>query len=95
MGEIRPKSDRDTVLGNSRLQGRDEGGGEDDSGEEEEDDVEEQEEKGQGRSRGLLAPELRLQVDRVSESSSDMALVLQFSSSKVSEATAVRQRREE
>lgn len=85
---MRPKSDRDTVLGRSRLHGRVEG-----VGEEEEEDVEEEEEdgetelKGQGSSRGLLGPELRLQVDWVSESSSDMAQVLLFSSSKVSEVT--------
>ena len=47
--------------------------------------------KGQGSSRGLLGPELRLQVDWVSESSSDMAQVLRFSSSKVSEVTVDRE----
>lgn len=90
-GEMRPKSDSDTVLGRSRLQGLDRGGGEDveededgvGDGEAEEDmqeEVEEEEEeelaKGQGErtSWGLLGDEPRLQVERVSESSSDMML---------------------
>lgn len=83
IGDIRPKSDRETVLGSSRLHGRDEG-------EEEAEDVnngDEEEEKGHCSCKGTLPPELMLHVDRVSESSSDMALLLQFSSSNVSEVT--------
>ncbi|KAG5271254.1 hypothetical protein AALO_G00177650 [Alosa alosa] len=93
MGEMRPKSDRDTVLGRSRLQGRVEGVGEeeDEEVEEEEDGDGEAELKGQGSSSGLWGPELKLQVDWVSESSSDMVQVLLFSSSKVSEVTVDRQ----
>lgn len=51
-GEIRPKSDSETGLGRSRLQGREEGAGE----EEEEGAGEEELAKGQGegRSWGLL-----------------------------------------
>lgn len=99
-GEMRPKSDSDTVLGRSRLQGLDRGDGEDEEeegvgeGEGEEDVQEEEEEelaKGQGdrSSWGLLGDEPRLQVERVSESSSDMMLLPpQASSSKQSDATA-------
>ncbi len=79
MGDIRLKSDKETVLGKSRLQGREKGVGEVEVGEPEEEENEE--EKGQGKSRGLFGPEQKLLLDWVSESSSDMALVLQFSSS--------------
>lgn len=56
IGDIRLKSDKETVLGRSRLQGRDDGVGE-------VEDEEEDEEKGQGRSTGLLGPELKLLLD--------------------------------
>lgn len=83
---MRPKSDSETGLGRSRLQGREEGAGE----EEEEGAGEEElaEGQGEGRSWGL-------QVERVSESSSDMALLLQVSSSNDSDVTAVTERGEE
>lgn len=97
-GEMRPKSDSDTVLGRSRLQGRDRGDGEEEEEDgvgdgEAEEDVQEEEElaKGQGDSSswGLLGDEPRLQVERVSESSSDMMLLPpQASSSKHTDATA-------
>lgn len=61
MGDIRLKSDNETVLGRSRLQGREEGAGDEDDGEP--DDEEEEEEKGQGKSRGLFVPKLKLLVD--------------------------------
>lgn len=104
-GEMRPKSDSDTVLGRSRLQGLDGGVGEEEEEEgvgegELEDDMQEEEElaKGQGdrSSWGLLGDEPRLQVERVSESSSDMMLLLpQASSSKHTDATARGKRKEE
>lgn len=56
-GEMRPKSDSDTVMGRSRLQGRDRGGGEEEveeevegvgEGEVEEEEVQEELVKGQG-----------------------------------------------
>lgn len=87
IGEIRPKSDSETVLGSSRLHGRDEG-------EEEDEDVndgDEEDEKGHCSCKGLLPPEFTLHVDCVSKSSSDIALLQQFSSSNVSDATGVRQ----
>lgn len=55
IGDIRLKSDKETVLGRSRLQGREDGVGEVEE--------EEEEEKGQGRSTGLLGPELKLLLD--------------------------------
>lgn len=88
IGEIRPKSDRETVQGSSRLHGSDEREGEED---EDVNDGEKEEEKGNCRCKGLLPPEFKLHVKRVSKSSSDMALLLQFSSSNVSDATRVRQ----
>lgn len=105
-GEMRPKSDSDTVLGRSRLQGLDRGDGEDEDEEgvgdgEAEEDVHEEEElaKGQGdrSSWGLQGDEPRLQVEWVSESSSDMMLLLppQASSSKHTDATAGRGREED
>lgn len=60
MGDIRLKSDKETVLGRSRLQGREERVGEVEVGEPEAD---EEEEKGQGKSRGLFGPELMLLLD--------------------------------
>lgn len=75
-GEMRPKSDSDTVLGRSRLQGLDRGAGEDveevegvGDGEAEEEDMQEEDEeelaKGQADSSswGLLGDEPRLQVE--------------------------------
>lgn len=62
MGDIRLKSDKEMVLGRSRLQGREEGVGEVEVGEAEEKEDEE-EEKGQGKSRGLFGPELKLLLD--------------------------------
>lgn len=93
---MRPKSDRDTVLGRSRLQGLDGGAGEEEVeegvGDGEAEDVQEEElVKGPGdrSSWGLLGVEPRLQVERVSESSSDMMLPpTQTSSSKHTDATA-------
>lgn len=92
-GEIRPKSDSDTVLGRSRLQGLDRGAGED--AEEEVDGVgdgeaeEEELAKGQGDSSscGLLGDEPRLQVEWVSESSDMMLPPPHGSSSKHTDAT--------
>lgn len=88
IGEIKPKSVRETVLGRSRLHGRDAG-----EGEEEDEDVNDgdEEEKGHWNCKGLLPPEFMLHVDRVSKSSSDTALLLQFSSSNVSDATGEKQ----
>lgn len=63
MGDIRLKSDKETVLGKSRLQGREEGVGEVEVGEPEEEEDEDEEEKGQGKSRGLFGPELKLLLD--------------------------------
>lgn len=95
---MRPKSESDTVLGRSRLQGLDRGDAEDVEDEEdgvgdEEVDMQEEEElaNGQGdwRSWGLLGDEPRLQVERVSESSSDIMLPPPHgSSSKHTDATA-------
>lgn len=71
-GEIRPKSDNDTVLGRSRLQGLDSGDGEEEDEEgvgegEAEVEVQQEEElvKGQGdrASCGLLGNEPMLQVE--------------------------------
>ncbi|KAG7217854.1 hypothetical protein INR49_020828 [Caranx melampygus] len=112
-GEMRLKSDKDTVLGRSRLQGREGGSGEDEEDEEEgvgdgdaeedvyEEEEEEEEAKGQGdiSSWGLLGVEPRLQVERVSESSSDMMLPPpppppHGSSSKHTDATAGERERE-
>lgn len=92
IGDIRPKSDRETVLGSSRLHGRVEGEGKEED--EEVNDGDEEEEKVHSSCKGLLPPEFMLHVDCVSESSSDMALLLQFSSSNVSDATGVRQDKE-
>lgn len=89
IGEIRLKSDRETVLGNSRLHGRDEG--ERDEEDEGVNDGDKGEANGHCSCKGLLPPEFKLHVDCVSKSSSDMALLLQFSSSNVSDATSVRQ----
>lgn len=93
-GEMRPKSDSETVLGRSRLQGLEGSAGEDEE-DEEEGEGEAQEDalvNGHGdsvRSWGLQGDEPRLQVERVSESSSDTMLPLtQGSSSKQSEVTA-------
>lgn len=98
-GEMRPKSDSETVLGRSRLQGRDMRAGEDVEEDEEgvgdgqsDEGVSEEEEepvKGDGdrSSCGLLGVDPRLQVEPVSRSSSDMRLLPpQGSSSKHSEA---------
>lgn len=60
MGDIRLKSDKETVLGRFRLQGREEQVGEEEVGDPEE---EEEEEKGQGKSSGLFGPELKLLLD--------------------------------
>lgn len=89
IGEIKAKSDRETVLGSSRLHGRDKG-----EGDEEDEDVndgDKEEEKGHCSGNGLLPPEFILHVDCVSESSSDMMLLLQFSSSNISDVTRLRQ----
>lgn len=61
MGDIRLKSDKETVLDKSRLQGREEGFGEVEVGEPEEEDNEK--EKGQDKSRGLFGPEQKLLLD--------------------------------
>lgn len=61
MGDIRLKSDSETVPGRSRLQGREEGAEDEEDGEA--DDEEDEEEKGHGKSRGLIIPKLKLLVD--------------------------------
>lgn len=97
---MRPKSDSETGLGRSRLQGREEGAGEEEEEGQGEEEGEEELAKGQGEGRswrllGEWEEEPRLQVERVSESSSDMALLLQVSSSNDPDVTAETERGEE